>query len=185
MTSQVWWYTARAGGIVAWALVAASVIWGLVLSTKVLGRRPRPAWVLDLHRFLGAAAVVFTGIHVASLILDGFVHFGPVEVLVPFTGTWHPVAVAWGIVAMYLLTAVEVTSLLRRQLPRRLWRATHYASFPLFLLATVHGLAAGTDASSTLLRTGFVVGAAATALLAGIRLADATEPAAPRRVRHT
>jgi hypothetical protein len=159
---------------VAWALVAASVVWGLVLSTKVLGRRPRPAWVLDLHRFLGAAAVVFTGIHVASLILDGYVHFGLVEVLVPFTGTWHPVAVAWGIVAMYLLAAVEVTSLLRRQLPRRLWRATHYASFPLLAVSTVHGLTAGTDASSTLLRTGFVVGAAAAALLVGVRVADAT-----------
>ena len=49
-------------------------------------------------------------------------------------------------VALYLLAAVELTSLARRRLPRSLWRKVHYASFPLFVSATVHGLLAGTDA---------------------------------------
>ena len=67
-----------------------------------------------------------------------YVHFGLVEVLVPFTGTWHPAAVAWGIIGLYALAAVEVTSLLRRRLSKRVWRATHFLSFPLFALTTVH-----------------------------------------------
>ena len=98
VNNQLWWYVARSGGIVAWALLAGSVLWGLALSTKVLRGRPRPNWILDLHRFLGGLALVFTGIHVGSLILDSYVHFGLVEVLVPFTGAWHPVAVAWGVI---------------------------------------------------------------------------------------
>src|SRR5204862_328066 len=81
----------------------AGVLWGLVLSTKLLGKRPRANWVLDLHRFLGGAAVVFTGIHVASIVLDSYVHFGLVDVLVPLASSSHPVAVAWGIVALYLV----------------------------------------------------------------------------------
>ena len=56
MTSQLWWYVARAGGIVAWALLTASVLWGLILSTKLRPPRVRPAWTLDLHRFLGGRA---------------------------------------------------------------------------------------------------------------------------------
>jgi hypothetical protein len=108
---QLWWYAARSGGMVALALLAASVLWGLALSTKVFRGRPRPNWLLDLHRFLGGAAVVFTGIHVLSIVADSYVHFGLAEILVPFVGSWHPVAVGWGIVAMYLLLAVEVTSL--------------------------------------------------------------------------
>ena len=56
MTSQLWWYVARAGGIVAWALLTASVLWGLILSTKLRPPRVRPAWTLDLHRFLGGLA---------------------------------------------------------------------------------------------------------------------------------
>ena len=60
MDPQLWWYTARAGGIVALALTAGSVIWGLFLSTRVLQGRPSGAWLLDLHRFLGGAAVIFS-----------------------------------------------------------------------------------------------------------------------------
>jgi predicted ferric reductase len=146
VSSQVLWYSARAAGIVAWALAASAVIWGLVVSTRAVTDRPRPAWWFDLHRFLGGAAVVFTAVHVVSILLDGYVHFGLVNVLVPFTGSWHPLAVAWGIVAMYLLLAVEITSLLRRRIPKRVWRGVHFATFGLYGLATVHALTAGTDA---------------------------------------
>ena len=99
MTSQLTWYAARAAGIVAWALAAGSVVWGLALSTRATGRKPRPAWLFDLHRFLGGLALVFTAIHVVAIVADTYVHFSLINVLVPFTGTWHPAAVAWGIVA--------------------------------------------------------------------------------------
>src|SRR5437764_6890720 len=105
MTSQITWYAARASGIVAWALAAASVIWGLALSTRAMGRKPRPAWLFDLHRFLGGLALIFTGVHVGAILLDTYVHFSLVNVLVPLTGSWRPGAVAWGVVAMYLLLA--------------------------------------------------------------------------------
>jgi hypothetical protein len=139
------WYAARSAGIVAWVLLAASVLWGLALSTGVLGRRPRRAWLLDLHRFLGAAGIVFTAVHVVAIVADTYVHFGVADVLVPFASAWHPVAVAWGIIGVWLVAVVEATSLLRNRVPERLWRAVHYLSFPVFVLVTVHGLAAGTD----------------------------------------
>jgi len=58
---------------------------------------------------------------------------------------WNTAAVAWGVVAMYLLAAVELTSLARRRLPKRLWRLTHGLAFPTFALSTVHVLTAGTE----------------------------------------
>jgi predicted ferric reductase len=177
MTSQVWWYTARAGGIVAWALLGLSVLWGLALSTKVLGRRPRPNWILDLHRFLGGLALVFTGVHVVAIVADSYVHFGLTEVLVPFTGTWHPAAVAWGIIGAYFLVAVEITSLLRRRLSKRLWRATHFLSFPLFALTTVHALSAGTDRNTFLLRWGVIATAVAVTVLTFVRIQRASQSA--------
>jgi len=173
MTDQVWWYTARAGGIVAWALMALGVLWGLALSTKVLRGKPRPNWVLDLHRFLGGLAVVFTVVHVVAIVSDSYVHFGLTEVLVPFTGDWHPVAVAWGIIGAYFLAAVEITSLLRRRLPKRLWRATHFLSFPLFVLTTVHALSAGTDRDSFLLRWGVIATCVAVTVLTFVRVRQA------------
>src|SRR5271169_6090640 len=122
MTNSLWWYVARAGGLVSWGLLAAAVLWGLALRSRILGSRPRPAWLLDLHRYLAGVAVVFVGVHVGAILLDGYVPFDVVQVLIPFTSTWHPGAVAWGIVALYLLLAVELTSLLRSHLSRWLWR---------------------------------------------------------------
>ncbi len=182
MHTTLLWYTARAAGIVTWALLAASVLWGLALSTRVLRGRPRPAWLLDLHRFLGGAAVVFLAVHIVTILFDTYVHFGLVEVLVPLTGTWRTGAVAWGIVAMYLLVAVELTSLARARLPKRIWDASHYVAFPLFLFASIHALTAGTDRSAPALRLAVFGVGAAVALLTAVR---ATEVArhGPERAR--
>ena len=68
MNGHLTWYAARASGLVAWGLVLASIVWGLLLATRVLGRRPTPAWLLSLHRYLGALAVAFVGVHVGAIL---------------------------------------------------------------------------------------------------------------------
>ena len=182
MSGQLWWYTARAGGIVSWALLSASVLWGLAMSTRVLGKLARRPWLLDLHRYLGGLAVVFVGVHVASIMLDSFVQFGWADVLVPFASSWHPGAVAWGIVAMYLLVAVEITSLLRNRLSKRVWHGIHLLSFPLFAFSTIHLLLAGSDASNGLLRLAALAVSAAIVVLTALRVAqlDKTSQRPPR-----
>jgi len=150
VSHQIPWYVARATGIIAWALLTASVLWGLSISTRVFRGTPRPAWLLDMHRYLGGLATIFSALHVGAIVADSYVHFDLMSILIPFASSWRPSAVAWGVVAMYLLLAVELTSLLRTRLPKRLWRATHFASFPLFGFATLHALTAGTDARAWL-----------------------------------
>ena len=151
MNSQVWWYVARSSGLVAWTLLAGSVLLGLALSTRAMGKRPTPAWLQDLHRGVGGLAVVFTGLHLAGLVADSYVHFGIVDLLVPFAASWKPGAVAWGVVGLYVLLAVELTSLLRRRISTRWWRRVHLLSFPLYGIATAHLLTAGTDATNPVL----------------------------------
>src|SRR5207247_737997 len=84
------WYVARASGLVGWGLLAAATLWGLALSTKVLGRRPRPNWILDLHRWLGGVALIFSGVHLVAIFADQYVHFGLASLLVPFVSTRTP-----------------------------------------------------------------------------------------------
>jgi predicted ferric reductase len=105
-----------------------------------------------MHRWLGGTALAFTGVHVVALLADQYVHFGLNEIVIPFASHWHPVAVAWGVVAAYLLLAVELTSLARPHLPQRVWRRVHAASFVLFVMATIHGLSVGTDTRAPLAR---------------------------------
>jgi predicted ferric reductase len=142
---QTWWFVSRSSGIIAWALVSLSVCWGLFISTKAVAKASSPAWLLDLHRYVGGLAVVFTGIHLIGLVADSYVTFGWAELFVPMASEWKPGAVAYGIVGFYLLIAIEVTSLAMKRLPRRLWRWIHRSSFPLYVIATYHGIRAGTD----------------------------------------
>lgn len=139
------WYAARSSGLVAWALVTASILWGLALSTRLIRRRGVPAWLLDLHKFLGTLSLVFVVVHLAALWADSFTVFGWSELLVPMTSTYRPGAVAWGIVGTYLLIAIQITSWLMKRLPRRLWHTVHLSSFGLFVAASVHGFQAGAD----------------------------------------
>lgn len=180
MNAQMTWYIARAAGLVAWALTTAAVIWGLALSTRIAGRRPPPAWLADLHRFLGGLAVTFTAVHVVALLADDWVQFDVVDVLVPFAAQWRPSAVAWGVVALYLLAAVELTSLLRRRVPTRWWRAIHLASLPLFAAGTVHLLAAGTDAAAPWVRAAVLLAVTTVVYLTAARVLSP-----PRRGRRS
>lgn len=182
MSNQVWWYTARAGGLVAWGLATLSVVWGLLLSGR-FGRKPKPAWVLDLHRFLGALTVVFVAVHMLALWLDSFVQFGPAELFVPFASAWKPGEVAWGIVAAYLLVAIEVTSLLQRRIPRRVWHAIHLTSFGLFGFATVHALTAGSDAKSVFVRAFALLSTVIIVNLTVLRIVSRRAGRAPARGR--
>lgn len=145
---QIWWYVARSGGIVALLLAGLSVVWGLLLSTRVTGGRPTPKWLTSLHRYVGALTVTFTAMHVAALMFDDYVDFGWSDVLVPLASSWRPVPVAFGVIAFHLLVAVQVSSLLMKRLSRRWWKIIHLSSFALLWAGLVHGATAGTDATN-------------------------------------
>ena len=162
MNGKLWWYMARSSGMVAWLVLVAAVVWGALLAGRLVSRPGTPRWLTDVHRYLGGLAVAMTGLHLTALAADSYSHFGWAETLVPYASSWKPGAVAWGVVAMYLLLVVEVTSLVQRRLPRRWWKAIHFSSYLLFWMATMHGITAGTDAQTPAFRIGLALGVIAT-----------------------
>jgi sulfoxide reductase heme-binding subunit YedZ len=186
---EFWWYVSRASGIVAWVLLALAVVWGVLVASKMIPLKSAPKWLLDTHRFLGALALCFTGVHLLALWADSYLQFGPRELFVPLASIYEPGAVAWGVVALYLLVAVELSSLAMRRLPRRLWRTIHQSSFFLFVFATVHGIFAGTDAGNLAvitalsMLTGVVIFAVVFRVLVARRAADRKPTRVPASTR--
>ena len=176
MTQELWWYTVRATGLVAWLLVTAAVVWGLLLSLRRTPS-PRPAWMLDLHRYLGGLALLFVVAHVGTLACDSFVGFDWDDLLVPYASDWRPGAVAWGIAAAYLLVAVEITSLLMRRVRNGLWHAVHLFSYVVFVAVTVHAFLAGADADEPLFLVFAIASGSLVALLTLGRLFSRAAPA--------
>lgn len=145
MNEKIWWYLSRSSGIVALVLLVASLVFGVLLATRVLKPIDRPAWLLDLHSWLGGSALVMTGLHLLGLSLDGYIDFGPAELFVPGASEFRPLAVAIGVLSFYVLVAVQLTSYFRRRLSKRVWHGVHLLSYALVWGATVHAGMAGTD----------------------------------------
>ena len=178
MTSQLWWYTARAG----WDRRVGTAGHERRVGTAALDP-VAPGWrcpVVDARppSVPRRARGVFVAVHVVAVMFDSYVQFGLVDVLVPFAGSWHPSWVAWGIVSMYLLLAVEITSLTRRWLPMRVWRRIHVLSLPLFALATVHFVVAGTDSGNRFAIAGILISTLAVGGLLVRRIQRTTRPPA-------
>ena len=169
MNPQIWWYVSRAAGIVAWLMLTASVLWGVLLATDLFPAWRRPAWILSMHRWLAGLTIFFLAGHLGSLLADRSVHFRVVDVLVPYASTWRPTAIAVGVVAIYVLVAVEVTALAMRRLSKKWWRDIHLASYWVFWGACIHAALAGTDTSKPLYTVTFLVALAAIAFAASYR----------------
>ena len=182
MSDQVWWYATRAAGLMTWSTAVASVIVGLLLSTRAVKSRTGP-WMLDLHRFLGGISVLFLVVHVGTLYLDSFVEFGPRELFIPGESTWNTEAAAWGIIAMYALVLVELTSLLRKHLSQSVWRTFHMLSVVTAAAGTYHAILGGSDVDNPLTWVVAGAGSAIVIALVALRLKGSDQPTSPRTAK--
>ena len=148
MNEKIWWYLARSSGIVAMVLLVLSVVWGVLLATRALKPYDRPAWLLDLHKWLGGTAIVMTGLHLFGLVMDDYIHFGFADLFLPGASDFEPLAVALGVVSMYVMIAVQVSSYMRKRLSAKVWRGIHVLSYGTVWLAAIHAGMAGTDTTN-------------------------------------
>jgi predicted ferric reductase len=149
------WYVTRASGMVAAGLLAVLVVSGVGLLTGLTYRvfEPLPAWVL--HRAVGLSFGLMVIIHMTVLLFDKFVGFSLADILVPFATTYKPVmfggvnfgsfAMALGILSLYAIVAVIVSSLVWMQAKPKAWRWLHYLSYAILVMVFIHSLLLGTD----------------------------------------
>lgn len=172
------WYTARAAGVVAYALLTSGVLLGVLLA----GRVRVPWWpqfaVTDVHRFVALLTGGFVLLHIYSLVLDKYVPTSLVAALVPGASSYRPVWVALGTIAFELLAAVGISNLLRKQIGHSRWRRIHYLTFLVWAFATAHGIGAGTDTGAEWLHLVYVVSVASVTAAVAWRLG-------PRRTAST
>lgn len=159
------WYTTRATGMVVLILLTITVMIG----TLTFGRRTWPGVPLfttrDVHRNIALLAVLLLVVHIVTAVLDPFSRLTWLMVFVPFQGAYRPVYMAAGVVAMELLLVLILTSLSQRWFNARAWRVAHFAAYPCWVLAVVHGTGAGTDAAQDW-ATGVQIGCGCAVILA-------------------
>jgi methionine sulfoxide reductase heme-binding subunit len=147
-STELAWYLTRSSGFVALILLTASVALG-VLAMARLRTSAWPRFVTQaLHRNVSLLAVCFLGAHIATTVLDGFAPIGWLDAVVPFLSPYRPIWLGLGALALDLLIAVVVTSLIRRHIGYRAWLAVHLTSWLAWPVAVLHGLGTGSDSQT-------------------------------------
>jgi predicted ferric reductase len=142
---KVWWHLSRASGMVAYGLLATSMLLGLLLSTRFAKTWPGTARAFALHEHASILALAFALFHAIVLLGDRHTTFTLAEIVTPFGASHRPVAVGLGQLAIYGVTLLVASFYVRKRIGQRAWRWIHFASFAVFVMALVHGLVAGTD----------------------------------------
>ncbi|MHB8185211.1 MAG: ferric reductase-like transmembrane domain-containing protein [Dermatophilaceae bacterium] len=153
ITGTALWYASRATGVVSLILFSTVAILGIMVNRQ--GRLPGlPRFaVTGLHRNLSLLTVAFLGVHIATALADGYVHIPWLSTVVPFTSGYERFWIGLGTVAVDLVAAVIVTSLLRDRLTPSVWRAVHWLSYVSYPVAVVHSMGASKDLRSGWLLT--------------------------------
>jgi methionine sulfoxide reductase heme-binding subunit len=141
----VLWYASRATGVVSLLLLTAVMLLGLLVTRQ--GRLPGlPRFaVTGLHRNLSLLSVAFVAVHVVSAVADGYVKIPLTAAVIPLASSYERLWLGLGAVSLDLMLAAAVTSLLRRHLSRRVWRAVHLTAYLSWPVAWVHSVFAGSD----------------------------------------
>jgi sulfoxide reductase heme-binding subunit YedZ len=146
---HIWWLASRASGIVALGLITFSVALGLAMANKLIRGRN----VAGLHEHLSLAGLVAIAVHGVTLLGDPWLHPGVTGIAVPFTMGYRTIFTGLGIVGGYLAAALGLSFYIRKKIGAKLWRKLHRFTPVAYVLALVHAIGAGTDASTVWMRT--------------------------------
>ncbi len=177
------WVTTRIIAFLSYFAIAGSVLYGLLLSTKILDAIAHRPVTFALHQDLAAIGLGLAGIHVVLLGLDATQPFGFAEMLVPFASPYRPLWVGAGQLALYLVAIVTASFYVRRRIGQRAWRLLHYVTFLAFAFTTAHGILSGTDTSAAWAWWVYVMATTSVVFLTVYRIAESLIVRRERRGR--
>lgn len=179
------WHLIRSTGITAHILLTISLLWGLALSSQIVKNWSPGQVSMVMHSALSWLAVAMIATHMLLLLADNYFTFVVTDLLVPFSGPYRPLAVGLGTLAMWISLLVALSFSLRRWIGQRAWRWLHKTSYIAFLLATAHGLFAGTDAAHLGFQLWLLAGVVISVILLGYRLGRQQKQADSKATRRT
>ncbi|MBW5447480.1 hypothetical protein GE107_15590 [Cohnella sp. CFH 77786] len=154
------WMIARATGLIAYYLLFAGMFLGILYGTpKLTG-----VWKTRFYRWHSRTqnlGLLFILAHAMVLVIDHYSPFSWSDLLIPFSHPEHPVVYGIGSLAFYGMLVVLLTSDFRLLMNGKLWIALHLLAYPVYFLALLHGIFAGTDTQSVPVFAGYLVTAAA------------------------
>jgi predicted ferric reductase len=150
------WYFIRGAGFAALFLMFLLMISGIGHITGLTYKYIEPIKAWAIHKAITFGLVFAILVHVIFLLFDHYVSFSLPQIFVPFlnkytNGTslfgvnFGMFVVAFGIISMYLVFLIVLTSLGWIDTKKKLWKWVHYSSYIAAIMVFIHALGAGTD----------------------------------------
>src|SRR6516225_5160138 len=172
------WYATRAAGLVTLLLLTASVLLGVMTAGRFSSDKWPRFLTVGLHRNISLLVLIFLALHIGTTVVDTYTSIPAAAAFVPFASSYKAPWLGLGAVAVDLLIAVVVTSLLRRRLGFRAWRRLHWLAYACWPIALAHGLGTGTDRKTLWVFAATLGCAAAVAVAATWRVVAASRAGA-------
>lgn len=145
MSTTILWYASRGAGVVSLVLLTAVVLLGLTAAVRWQSAGWPRFLTVGFHRNLALTTLAFLAIHIVTAVVDPFTALGWNAALIPFSSPYRTLWLGLGVIAMYLLVAIMVTSLLRPLFGYRGWRLVHWLTYAMWPIAVAHGFGTGSD----------------------------------------
>jgi len=147
-SQHLFWLASRALGIVAIVVLSAAVGCGLALSGRMSGRPGGTARLKTLHEALTLTALGAIAGHGLLLLGDSYLAPGVGGIAVPFVLAFKQFWTGLGVIGGWLAAILGLSYYVRHWIGVTTWRKLHRWTLLAYVLAVVHTIGSGTDASS-------------------------------------
>ena len=166
--SSSWpWYIIRASGFTAAAALILLTLSGIGQVTGFIFRFIEPIKAWAIHKALAFALCGAIAVHGSFLLIDHFVKFTPIQIVIPLLNRYNNgvnllgvnfgwFAIASGIIATYGIIILVISSLKWIDTKKSTWKKLHYLSYLVAILVFIHALSSGSDLKYGTFRAGFV-----------------------------
>jgi sulfoxide reductase heme-binding subunit YedZ len=129
--------SAHVAGYIAYSLMVATVVLGLLTTAGTIRRSVRRQTIYDIHMILSIMAITATALHALSHMLKQVDPFNVMQELVPFATPFH---VTLGVIAFELMLVAAISVSIQQQLSYHRWHWVHRIAYPAYVLVIVHVL---------------------------------------------
>jgi hypothetical protein len=152
--SSLPWYLVRAFGLISVVLLVILIIFGIGMITGFTFRFWEPVKAWAIHKAIAIAFIFSLAGHIFFLLFDSFQRYTLKMIFIPFAGS---IWLTFGILGMYLLIIITISSLIIIDTKKYLWKIIHLSSYLAIIFVFFHALNMGTDLKHGWLRISWII----------------------------
>ncbi|MFE0464702.1 ferric reductase-like transmembrane domain-containing protein [Kitasatospora sp. NPDC058965] len=129
---------ARLAALIAYVLMVATVVLGIVLRMRYFQRSVNRSTVYGAHMTIALSALIFGALHGVTFLYQPVWQLSTADLLVPFAGGQQRIPVGLGVLGTELAIAVGCSVWLQQRLSYRRWLKFHQFGYLAYGLIWLH-----------------------------------------------